>query len=193
MNTEFEATFIDLNINEIREKLKNLGATLVHLEKMMKRIVFHPPAYIPGGWMRVRDEGDKITLTLKIVGEDKIENQKEIELVIDSFDEGVRLLETIGAKRKAYQETKREKWQYQDCEVTIDTWPGLEPFIEIESAESEDTVKAAARDLDLDYSQAIFGSVGLIYEKKLGIPFETINDQMSKLTFKNPPIRFNNL
>lgn len=60
MNTEFKATFIDINSNRLRQQLKKLGAKLIYPEKLMKRIVFFPPSSIPGAWMRVRDEGDKI-------------------------------------------------------------------------------------------------------------------------------------
>ena len=187
MNTEFEATFIDINPDEIRQKLTDLGAKLVYPEKLMRRIVFHPPASIPGGWMRVRDEGDKITLSLKVVAGENITDQKEIELKIDNFEEGMRLLEAIGARKKAYQETKREKWEYEKCDITIDTWPGLDPFSEIESSISEAEVKAVSQKLELDYSQAIFGSVEVIYEQKLGIPPEVINNQTPEITFKNPP------
>lgn len=188
MNTEYEATFIDVDIQKIREQLIELKANLVKPETLMRRIVFHPPAIIEDGWLRVRDEGDKITLSLKVIAEKSIEDQKEIELVIDSFEQGAALLKAVGAKQKAYQETKRELWQYKNCDVTIDTWPGLEPFIEIESHNSEAEVKEVALDINLDYSKAIFGSAGLIYEKKLGIPFNVINNETAELTFTNPPV-----
>jgi len=32
----------------------------------------------------------------------------------------------------SYQETRREKWMLDDAEVTIDTWPWIPTFIEIE-------------------------------------------------------------
>ena len=187
MNTEYEATFIDIDVNKIKERLLALNANLIKPETLLRRIVFQPPSQIEGGWMRVRDEGDKIALSLKVVNGRVIDDQKEIELKIDDFDQGVALLEAVGAKKKAFQETKREKWLYKECDITIDTWPGLEPFIEIESTKSEDNVRAIAKDLNLDYSQAIFGSVDVIYQKKLGIPCEVINNKTPELTFANPP------
>lgn len=61
-----------------------------------------------------------------------IDGQKEIELQVDSYDQAVAFLATIGAKEKAQQETKRELWHLDDCEIMIDWWPFLDPVIEIE-------------------------------------------------------------
>ena len=95
---------------------------MIKSEFLMKRIVFELPTGhdIPGGWLRVRDEGDKITMSLKVVDGNKIENQKEIQIVIDNFSEDVSLLENLGAKRKAFQESRRELWLLYDVEITID-------------------------------------------------------------------------
>jgi adenylate cyclase, class 2 len=189
MDVEFEATFIDVDVDLIRKRLKKLGAKRLKPETLMRRIVFVPPKTIKGGWMRVRDEGDKITLSLKQVTGKRMEDQKEICLVIHDFDSGVRLLEAVGAKRKAYQETKRELWICKNVEITIDTWPGLEPFIEVEG-KSEKAVKTVVSDLNLDYKDALFGAVDLVYEKKLGIPPDWINQKTPEITFANPPKRF---
>ena len=186
MNTEYEATFIDVDINKIRQKLQQLNAKLIHPERLMKRVIFDPQQKAEHCWMRVRDEGDKITLSIKQITGNKIEDQKEVELIIDNFDEGVKFLHAIGAEKKSYQETKRESWEYLNVKIEIDTWPGLEPYIEIEG-ESEGDVKKVVNDLELDFSEAIFSSADYIYNKKLGIPIDIINNQTSEITFKNPP------
>src|SRR3989344_4356730 len=153
MYTEFEATFTNVRKEDIRAKLTRAGAKLIKKEFLQKRTVFNLPKghEINGGWLRVRDEGDKITMSLKIVDGNKIENQKEIQLLVDSFNEAVKLLETVGAAKKAYQESKRELWKLDNIEITIDEWPFLEPFIEIEG-HSEYEVKNVAAKLGFDYS-----------------------------------------
>jgi len=153
----------------------------------MKRIVFELPVghEIPGGWLRVRDEGDKITMSLKIVDGDKIESQKEICLKIDDFNEGVKFLESIGAKQKAYQESYREFWLLDGVEVTIDEWPYLEPYVEVE-AKSEEEVRRVSEKLEFDYSQALFCSVDILYNKKYGTPLEIINHHTKIITFNDP-------
>lgn len=191
MKTEFEATFADINVSEVREKLQKLGANLVRPEALMRRVNFYPPVDDSTGWMRVRDEGDRITLSYKRFlgykkGNDEMNNQQEIFLEINDFDQGVQLLEVCGARKKSYQETKREDWEYKGLEISIDTWPGLDPFVELEG-DDEQTVKQVAEELGFDYTEAIFGPVGLIYEKKLGITAQVINNETPEITFENPP------
>ena len=191
MNTEFEATFIDVNIDDLRKKLIAMNAKLIRPETLMKRVIFYTPIRMKNSWLRVRDEGDRITMSLKqILGNNKIEEQKEIELKINNFDEGVNFLKALDAKQKAYHETKRESWEYRGVEIDFDTWPGLDTFIEIEG-DSEEAVKGVVADLGLDFSQAIFGSADIIYKKKLNIPVDIINNKTPVITFAKPPTNFN--
>lgn len=189
MKTEYEATFLNIEKNEIRERLRKIGAELIKPEFLQRRVVFHLPEghEIKGGWLRVRDESDKITMSLKIVDGNKIENQKEICLKINNFDEGVEFLDKIGCIKKAFQENKRELWMFDDVEITLDEWPFLEPYLEIE-AKSEEKVEAVAQKLGMDYSKAMFCSVAPIYSKKYNIPEEVINNATPEITFsgENP-------
>lgn len=90
MDVEYEATFTDIDKGKVRSKLRSVGATLVKPEFMQKRVAFNLPDghEIKGGWLRVRDESDRITMSLKIVDGDRIEDQKEICLVVDDFKSG---------------------------------------------------------------------------------------------------------
>ena len=189
MQIEYEATFPDINKDEIRKKLKSAGAELVKPEFLQKRVVFNLPKghEIEGGWLRVRDEGDKITMSLKVVNNGKIEEQKEICLKVDNFENAEVLLMTTGCEKKSYQETKREIWMLDRVEVCIDEWPFLEPFVEIEG-DSEEGVKDASKKLGFDYPKALFRSTGMVYEMKYGIPEKEINNNFPIITFegKNP-------
>lgn len=187
INIEYEATFPDINKDEIRERLKKVGATLAKPDFLMKRIVFELPAghEIPGGWLRVRDEADKTTMSLKIVNGNNIEDQKEICLRIDNLNEGVKFLEAVGARQKAFQESRRELWILDGVEITIDEWPYLEPYVEVEG-KSEKEVKEASTKLGFDYGQAIFCSVDILYNKKYGTPLEVINYKTKLITFTDP-------
>ena len=187
MKIEYEATFTNIDKEEIRARLREAGATLVRPEFLMKRVVFELPTghEIPGGWLRVRDEGDKITMSLKVVNGNKIENQKEIQVVIDNFSEGVSLLENLGAERKALQESRRELWLLDEVEVTIDEWPYLEPYVEVEG-NNEEAVKVVSKKIGFDYDKALFCSVDYLYNKKYGVPLETINHNTKLITFTDP-------
>ncbi|MCG2689915.1 CYTH domain-containing protein [Candidatus Parcubacteria bacterium] len=195
MQTEYEATFENINKDKIRERLKKAGAVLVKPETLMKRYVFNLPNAQDGkpGWARVRDEGDKVTMSFKRVnfgGTGKIEDQKEICLKIDNFDNGFEFLKALGCGEKAYQESKREMWQIGVTEICLDEWPFLEPFCEIEGANEED-VKEVSEKLGFDYAKALFCAVGTLYARKYGkygLDEMKVNNQTPKIVFamENP-------
>ncbi len=191
MKIEYEATFANINKDEIRERLRKAGAVLERPEYLQKRIPFYLPKEKRSrySWLRVRDEGGDITLSLKTVDGDKIESQKELFLRIDNFDAAVELLKAIGCEPKSYQETKRELWKLNGAEVTIDEWPFLEPFVEIEGS-SEEEVKCVTEKLGFNWKDALFCAVGKLYEMKYDIPEDQIN-VAEKIVFnmENPFIR----
>ena len=167
MQIEYEATFQAIDKDELRRKLKDNGADLIKGEFLQKRIIFALPKgnEIEGGWLRLRDEGDKITMTLKIIGGKGIEDQRETLVEIDSFEKGEEFLSLIGCKRRSYQENKREVWKLGTVEIMLDEWPFLEPLAEIEGL-SEDDVKEVAKKLGFDYAKARFCSISDIYNEK---------------------------
>ncbi|MDO8570053.1 MAG: CYTH domain-containing protein [Candidatus Daviesbacteria bacterium] len=189
MDIEFEATFPNIDKNEIREKLKELDAVLKKPEYMQKRVVFKLPKghEIKGGWLRVRDEGDKITMSLKVIDGDNIDDQKEIYLKVSDFQQAELLLSSIGCEKKAYQESKRELWILDDVEVTIDEWPFLEPYLEVEG-KSKEIVEEVSKKLGFDFNKALFCSVDKLYNLKYGISQDIINNQTPEIIFggKNP-------
>jgi adenylate cyclase class 2 len=87
-----------------------------------------------------------------------------VSLVVDNFERALTLLEVIGLQKKAVQETKRERWQFGECEVTIDTWPWIPPFVEFEGL-SEQVVRQAAATLGFDLARALHGSVEIAYQQ----------------------------
>lgn len=189
MPIEYEATFADIDKERVRQSLKRAGAKLVKPEFLQKRTVFFlPEGYdTPEAWARVRDEGDRITMSYKYVAGGTIEGQREVEVVVNDFQKAVELLEAVGCRQKAYQESKRERWLLDGVEVVIDEWPFLEPLVEIEG-ENEQAVKKVARKLGFDYSQAIFDSVDFLYQREYGVSRDIINNKTPRIVFneENP-------
>jgi len=188
MNTEFEATFTDINKDNLRKKLKEIGADLVTKERLMQRWSFdfeHPDDGFDR-WARVRDEGDKIVMTVKEHNpgsEENISHQKESEVEVDDFGKAVSILETVGCWKRMYKEQKREEWQKDNVEIVIDTWPHLEPLVEIEGP-SEKSVKDIAQALGFDWENAVFAGTGRVYENKYGVFPDDIED-LRRLTFSS--------
>ncbi len=186
MKAEIELKFININKDDLREKLLQIGAKKIHNERLMRRKTFDfvnlKLAKGEYKWMRVRDEGDKVTLNMKHLTDAKtIDGVKEIELVVDDFDEACNLLIEMGLSETNYQENYRESWLLKEVEVTIDTWPGLEPLTELEGA-SEEKVHTVAKDLGFDLSTAMMGSVDFVCQEIHGIPENGIT-KIKKLTF----------
>lgn len=177
MQTEIEAKFLDIKPDSIRATLEKNKAILIHPERIMRRKNFdYPDGKLEkiGGWIRVRDEGDKITLAYKRLINRTIEGTKEISVTVNSFDIICNLLLAIGLDCKSYQETKREKWILNEVEVTIDTWPWIPTFVELEG-KSEKQLKDAAIKLGLNWEKTLHGSVETAYQAYYDATEEEIN------------------
>jgi adenylate cyclase class 2 len=166
MHTEIEAKFLNIDIDTIRTKLNSLGANLIHQERLMTRRNFDYPdlrLQKKSGWVRVRNEGDKVTLAYKQLNDRTLTGTKEVSVMVSSFIDTCEFLESIGLETKTIQETKRESWVLGDIEIEIDTWPWVPTFLEIE-AKSEKEVREMAKSLDLDWEKAVHGSVEIVYQ-----------------------------
>jgi adenylate cyclase class 2 len=167
MPTEIEAKFLNIDIEDIRAKLKAAGAKLEQPMRLMRRDLFDysDKRYKQNNnveRLRIRDEGNKLTITYKNAGSDS-QYAHEIETTIGSYENMKALLLAIGLHTFSYQESKRETWQLDDVEVVIDEWPWLNPYIEIEGP-SEKAIQTATAKLGFRWEDAGFGSVDTAYK-----------------------------
>jgi adenylate cyclase class 2 len=170
MKTEFEAKFLKIEKDEIRQKLKALGAEMVFSERKFRRITFdNPELRSKNAWIRLRDEGDKVTLALKSVSDpSSISGMKESSFEVKAFEEVIVFLEALGFNRKGYEENYREEWKLGNIVFDIDTWPLIDPWLEIE-APTEEEVKQYFEVLGLNFNEAVFGSADIVYRDFYGI------------------------
>ena len=160
---EIEAKFPDIAIEDIRQRLKDNQADLVMPMRIMHRAVFDND-YMKerNGFLRVRDEGDKTTITYKQFNPDDASDVLEQEITTDNFDSALQLFARLGIQPRSIQESKRETWSVNGCEVVIDIWPWLNPYVEIEGKTWE-SVKQTADLLGFRWSDALFGDVMAAY------------------------------
>ena len=118
-----------------------------------------------GGFLHVRDDGDKVTMTYKQFNMLAIDGCDEIETIVKDFDKAIEILEKSGLKSESYQESRREQWLLDDTEIVIDEWPWVNPYIEIEGKD-EKSVKSVAEKLGFDWRAVAFGSVTTVYNDK---------------------------
>jgi len=145
---EYEVKFLDINPDEIEKKLVEIGAVKQFDRLYRVKVLDYPDLRLNerAAWVRLRDEGDKITLTYKQRIGAKMDNGKldksgrtnddgmtEIEVIVDDFEKSAQIFYAIGMTDKFIEEKRRIRYILDDIEFDIDYMPGLKPFLEIES------------------------------------------------------------
>lgn len=159
---EYETKVLNVNVREISSKLKRLGAKKGRI-LLMRRWVFDTSPK-RGGYVRVRNDGKKTTLTYKNRTGRGISQTEEIEIVVSDFDTCVRLLSRLQWHDKYYQESRRAQYFLKGIEFCIDSWPMIPPYLEIESS-SEKKVKQGLKMLGLTGKDAGNMSVVDVYKR----------------------------
>lgn len=163
MKTEIEVKFINITIDAIQQRLLAAGAVCEQPMRLMRRALMETPDMAAkDAFLRLRDEGNKVTLTYKQHLKTGIEAANEIETTVDDFDTTKALLEASGMIFHTYQESRRETWKLGDVEVVIDEWPWMPPYIEIEG-DNEASIREAAAILGFSWDEAVFGGVDVVY------------------------------
>ena len=171
MQQEIEATFIDADHTALRSRLAELGGSRLQPEFLMRRSTYDYPDLrldSQASWVRVRQEFDRITVGFKQRQSTTIDGMREVEFTAGDYDSACAFLCAIGLQKKAYQETKRELWRVGGCEVMLDTWPWIPPYVEIEGS-SKEAVKALAEKLGFDWTTALFDSADAVYMQYYGV------------------------
>jgi len=131
---EYELRILNINKKEVIKRLEKKGAKLVHPEVLQKRYIFDFPnsrLRKLNAWIRLREiDRKKVELTFKKRG---LKEDEEITLFLDNFEKAKLFLERVGLVAESYQENKRIRYKYNDIIFDIDTWPLINPYLEIES------------------------------------------------------------
>ena len=189
--TEFEAKFYPVNKEEYRKKLLDIGAKLGIPERKMIRVVADgrsSPILEKNGYIRVRDEGNLIRLSLKMTADQsgKLSDQKEIDVEVSDFEKTKKILEATGIVFNRRQETLREEWIYKNAQITIDTWPGLDTYSEIEAG-SEEEVREIAQELGFDWNKKIITPAAEVYAMVYRMNIDEVLEKISYISFENNP------
>jgi len=177
MGIEFEYRYIDYSKIDIVNKLKANGGVKkgIYLFKVM---IFTHPNKKSSDYIRVRDEGFRTTMTYKVY-EGKFPDEQEIQ--IDSFVTGMKILESLGCKKKYYYEKIREIWDLEkfSSEIVFDTNPGRIDIMEIESKDLN-SLELCVKMFGLENTPHNNFVDNNLYTKHFGIDFKIKED----LTFK---------
>lgn len=174
MKTEYEVRILEIDIEDVINKLESLGATLKGKYEQ-KRYVYDLNPAEKGKWIRLRTNGEKTTLTYKDVASSKIDGTKELEIEVSDFEKTNEFLERIGFYNKGYQENKRIQYELDGVEIDIDSWPLIPTYMEIEG-NSEQEVLNMIDKLGMNKETITSLDVQSVYKEKYGIDLEKINE-----------------
>ena len=81
MQSEIEVKFVNVSFDDMRTKLAALGGTCEQPMRLMRRVAINSEFMKTGkdAYLRVRDEGDKVTMTYKQFDSLSVDGAKEIE------------------------------------------------------------------------------------------------------------------
>lgn len=167
MHIEYECTMLEVNKEELEGKLKSLGA-IKKGDYFQKRYTYNYLPDVKGKWLRLRTNGEVSTLAIKnITDKNLIGGTQELEVEVSSFEDTRNILEELGFKHNNYQENKRTVYVLDEVEISIDTWPMIPTYAEVEGKCEEDVLKVIDL-IGLNYEVTNL-DVASIYEEIYGI------------------------
>lgn len=161
MHTEYEVRVLEINVEGIEKKLKELGAEFC-FDKVQQRYVYDFIPKVESKWIRLRTNGEKTTLTIKNLVSSEIDGTQELEVVVDNFERTNLILKELGYEAKGYQENRRVQYMLNGVEIDIDYWPLIPTYLEIEGP-SEEAVYETLRLLGFTRDNATTRDVEGIY------------------------------
>ena len=189
MSVEYEYEFLNYDKKYIISEIKKKGAKKLG-QFIFKVIVFtHPLSEKSATYIRIRDEGHKITMTTKTKS-DKSQFENENEVIINDFDEAVNILYSLGCIKKYYYEKIREIWRLKDAEIVFDINPCVPERMEIE-AKSKKILDSLVNDLNLqnqmtkEKNDRFSELYGVQILKNVDLTFNTAKKTLSKSIKKN--------
>ncbi|MCY6958931.1 class IV adenylate cyclase [Clostridium brassicae] len=147
---EIETRIIDIDINDIRRKLKNIKALKVKQENQINNIYDFPDKKLLNdkGYARIRivdDELLKVTriymTTKKMLSQEKYKVMEENEIEISDYIEGENIFKSLGLELIESIKKYRESYKYKNTLIEIDIneknfCPF--PYIEIETSREDE-------------------------------------------------------
>lgn len=187
MQKEIETKFLNIDRNDLIERLLTLGFKCDFPETVFFRSIFHladDPLALKT-WARVRDEGNKVIMNVKTaVDMHSPTGTYEAEVIVDNYKKAENFLAALGLLKMQEIENTREQYSKNGILVCIDYYPGIPPYCEIE-APSEEQVKATAQLLGFSWEDSFTAPFPYVCENLLGLPIEDFF-KIKSITFANP-------
>ena len=102
-------------------------------------------------------------------------NAKEWEIEVSDFEETNAILNELGYFHRNRQENKRQIYTWNDVEISIDTWPLIPTYVELES-DDINQIKELLKLLNVKENKVTALDVTSIYSKIYNIDIMKIKN-----------------
>ncbi len=190
MGKEYEYTFATFNRNEVVNKLETLKAKKIGVY-LFKIVVFTHPLNKKNTYIRIRDEGHRVTMTVKSDLDQSFATENEV--IINDFDTGIEIYKQLGCKIKYQSEKIREIWEFDNgSHVTFDIVPGKPERMEIESPDQK-ILNTLTKKLGFDPADSVTKNENEVYflyfgvrvPDEMGLTFDNVKQNLGPLIKKN--------
>ena len=152
---------------------------------MQKRYVYDFNPINPKKWIRLRTNGVKNTITVKeIIDNQAIDGTNELEVEVSDFNKANLILKELGYVPRNYQENHRIVYNLNEVEISIDTWPKIPTYVELE-AKSEELIKKLLSIIEYNEKDLTTLDVASIYMNVYGIDIMSIKELKFDSNSKN--------
>ncbi len=187
MQKEIETRFLDVDKDQLVQKLASLGAVDKGEEKL-EEIIFHATDLSWVGkrkFVRLRKTKGKIVLTYKENAGQTVDSAQEIELEVSDLETCSEFLSKLGLSPMRRLEKYRHTFELDGVTIDIDSWPQIPPYVEIEGP-SVESLKHVCGTLDMDWEKRFDGDAREVF-RKYGYDLDNITViTFGELAYKEP-------
>lgn len=169
MYKEIEIKVPNINIIDIRKKIKKIGGKKVFSSTLFYEIHFDSPIKKKSySLFRLRKEGRKVYLTLKYKIERKgVFARDEYEIQVCDFNAMLVMLRRLGFIILRERQKMREEYKVGNAKIEIDTYPRMCPYLEIEGKNKKE-IQGLLGKLNISWNCAVAkSSTEMIYDAGL--------------------------
>jgi adenylate cyclase class 2 len=163
---EIEAKVLEIDPEEIEEKLGNIGAEKQWSYDIESEFFDFPDGRIEeNGLLRVRWREDKTFVTRKTdVSFDEAKVMEETEFEIRDRSSFKDFLKSLGLEKIKESSKHRTKWTRGETEFVIDKIPGIPPTLEVESP-SQEKLEKGFKDLGFSMNETVNWGAKRMFEE----------------------------
>ncbi len=166
MQKEIETRFLDIDKDQLAQKLAALGA-IDKGEEKLEEIIFHAADLSWVGkkkFVRLRKKKDRTVLTYKENVGQTVDSAQEIELEVSDVGKCSEFLGKLGLQPIRRLEKYRHTFELDGVTIDIDTWPKIPPYVEIEGP-SVESLKRVCGTLNMDWEKRFDGDAREVFRR----------------------------